>query len=383
LDLKTLVESFPRLRLAAESDEERLRHYFHSASLSGQRFGLRVLRMPNFSKLLKFDAEKHFSFFGEGEDQKIIGMASATFRPAYLEGAPIQVGFLRDMRISFDRRAVRLWRDFLEALTKHSARLSETGGAAYFLTTILDDNRFAQRALVSQSRSEYLYEPAASFRMVNLVAKKPRLFKAKLRGYTIQPASSSDRSELVEFLERQNQAKTFGYCFKDFEFERRLKDWEGFSLSSFWLARDASHKIVTCFAPWNVNSARQSKVEKLPWTLRFLSSYLPLSRFMFLPRLGQVLDNHYLTHLEFDSGLSVSEKSKLLAEMIIRYQTSIQSSQWQLISFCDFDSESLRHGLNQDFALQTVPLTLYLVRHRDTPPLSLPLSRPGFEMALW
>jgi len=369
------------MRLAEIADEERIRNYFNSAPMKGERFSIRVLRNPDFFRLLKFDSETAFSFLIESEKKELFGLGSCTFRECYLDGRRERVGFLRDMRVSFDRRPLRVWRDFLVGLTKSSSLLGETQNT-YFLTSILDDNRAAQRALVHQDKNSFLYEKAASFKMVNLAGRIP--FGSKISSSTFNTVRGSELEKLAleTFLDEQNQKKEFGYCFRK-ELDRRLRDWEGLTLSSFWILKNKSGQIIASMAPWNPKSARQCMVEKMPPILNWIAKLMPFSKWLFLPALGKFLDTIYLTHLEFDAQLSKKQKEEALQLMIQSYLADTKPPKWQMLSFCDFDAEPLRDVLKQTFFIQTISLSLYLVRHRDSPAIPLPLSRPGFEMALW
>jgi len=371
LDLKNFISNYPDIRLAGPKDNEKILRFYDQTPLVGEQIRLRSSRQPDFFKFLKYQSDKcavllHQSFEGE-----VDGVGTVLFRDGYIAGRKTEVAYLADFRIAGYRGVIRSWRSFYSDLIKHLNLPA--------LTAVIDENVRAQRAFVSQKRADFAYDLLTSYQMINVLRKWPWTgFSKAPAEVNVRWALGSDRSRIESFLDVQNRAKPFGYCFVDGELRRRLQVWEGFLVEDFVLGENRQGEIVACFAPWSPGSAKVNVVEKIPFYFQF---YRPLIN---VPRMGTSLDTLYLTHLEVDQKLPRDSRQKIFRALFdFFYSSEIRRQKmWHMISFCDYPATSFKEGL-KGYLVNAIPMKLFNVRHREHARLDIKdKAEVGFEIAL-
>ena len=354
--------------LGSSSDNDALLAFYNSTAMEGQSLRLRSDRSPDFFRFLRYQGPEHAVVLHRGQEG-IDGLGTLAFRNGYVNGRLCRVGYLGDLRIAFRRALIREWR-------KCFSELLEACGDVRFLTAIIDENARAQNALIRSTKAPFRYRRLASYWMVNVLAGLPFVSAIpNSDGIACRRALATDVVALRAFLDSQHRAKAFGYAFAEGELERRFETWEGFSISSFFLALDG-RRIVGCFAPWSPSDAKRNIIERVPWYLTVLR---PILR---IPRQGQAVYANYLTHLEIDPSLGSADRRRVFSALFRYYYAHHRDRTAHVVSFCDYSATRFHEGLG-GFVLQKIPMTLFSVAHVDSHEQSIDgCEEPGFEMAL-
>ncbi len=385
-----------------------LARFFSAAPMETEAITLGNSRGETFSLLMGLRAERGLALHVR-RGNEIKGVAALSVRPGYINGERRVVGYIGDLRIEFERELVRDWRCIYGDVLQVMESWPGEEGLAGCLTYVIRSNERALRALVEPHRSApYRYMPLANCHMINVLAKVPlgrfhpsRLAK-KLRagGLSIREARASDLDAVIDFLDQQQTARPFGYCFDD-ELPRRLRAWPGFGFERFFIVEDRRGRIRAVAAPWSPGDAKRTMVERLTpslvWAERLVAQ-LPTTRYFrwpHLPRVGEALEILYLTHLEFDLSASAAEREAALGLLVSEAIDRHADEPWNFLSFADFDSQSLRKGLG-GFFWQAIPMSLFSVHRlegdasagehnrRISRPLSIAPDSPppAFEMCI-
>jgi hypothetical protein len=389
LDLKSFLEKTRYFREARPIDNEAILSFFDQSEMrtgdsrpGGMR--LRYERSPDFFRFLSFQGNKSHVFIGS-EESSIDFVCSLTLREAHGSEGVTQVGYLGDLRVHSSPRLTVAWRKTYGELLRRRHEVTELRSCEGFLTAILRDNLAASHALVTPRKDlGYRYDALCDYRMVTLLGRWPGgLNTSPLAEW--KNAQPGDQSELIEFLDRCGRSRPWGFVAPS-EFTHRLRTWPGFSVSSFWIAREQTRgRVIGAFAPWSPSPHKRILVEKLPRSLA-----LALRPFRWLglpiPAPGEELRVQYLTWLELDPALSLRMRQELFRAGLNAYWRSPSRPRSSLLAFCDFDSETLSPGLPQYLKTET-KLTLFQVVASSEPLPSAgafgPGCRPpGFEMAL-
>jgi hypothetical protein len=380
--LADLVASVPGIRLATPDDNARILAFFDRTPMLTSSYALQYRRSPDFFNLLRYQSD-HFhvlmSMNGRGD---VTGLGTISPRPAWVGGEATTVGYLGDLRVEFDRHAIRHWRRLFGDLITHAGDIRELAGCTHWLTTIMDDNQLARRVLASGRGGAPTCVRIAPFTMRNIVGRIPFARTSDLRSpWEVRWAQPDDLERLTAFVEAHNRDLQFGFRG---ELARRLAQWDSLALSDFLIVMHGD-SIVGCVAPWSASRAKQILVSRLPIAMRALeraSTLLPGGRLQ-LPRAGEPLRVGYLTHLNLAANLTDADRVIVFRALLDRVFDRWGSYDWHCLAFADFAEWNLGRAL-RGYIQQTVPISIYAV----LPPGSAPSDAtrqagrpPAFEMA--
>lgn len=387
--LSEIVARYPRVRMATPADNEEILRLFHAVEMETPGLRIRYERGPDFFAFLTRQAEEAFVALFLNDDDSIGGVATFCLRRNYVEGTVRYAAYLSDLRISpkINKAARVQWRYFYRDVLQSSHETEDFRHCSYFYSAILDQNSDALRAF-TRNKSEIIYTEFAKYRTVSLLGRLP--FAALLgprapRGLRVERAAAGDLPALRAFLARQNEARPLGEYFAQDagaadELARRFSTWDGLRPESFFLAKDASGAIVGTLAPWGEEDrSRKLVVDRLPAKLKFLTKILPLFGGRALTDVGE-LKVLYLTHFEVASGLAEAERRGIFRALIDVLYREGYGRRFHALSFFEFLSRpySAAGGL-RGYLFETVPATLYRVRHRDHFPAAGAADNPALD----
>ncbi|MCP4133841.1 MAG: hypothetical protein GY754_22925 [bacterium] len=373
MNVETFINAFPGGKVGSMKDNQKILDFYHSFSMDGGVFKIAFRKGADFFKFLKYESPDNFVFLLENDDKDIEGMGSMIIRPCYLNGKVDKVAYVSDLRVlSKNKRKNQFrWRDFPLEICQKGKDVDEFNGCRYYLGAIVDANEKAKDVFDSLD-APFGASDISTYSQVNLLGRRPLKFFGKKSpvsdlDITITRAEEKDIPELKNFLDKQSRKKAFGFVYEgeNGELDRRLKDWDDFSISSFYLTRNSSGKLISCFAPWDPTKGRRIVVDRFPGYLAFLGKILKgLGKSV--PNPGDELKTLYMTTMEFDYELTRLQKKHILNEYIDVVYQSKRMKNYHVLAFCDYKKDSIGEGLEKNYFIQSTRTILYQVHDRDT-----------------
>jgi hypothetical protein len=366
------------LRRATDEDGAAMCELFARVPMETE-LALSIRRDPDFSALLRLQSADWECWVAE-EDGRVEAMASLVFRDGYLGGVPRRIGYLGDLRLS---PAVQ-GRHLLNRVYGPTLTASmEARGCAASLTAVIASNERALRALAAQNRRQHgmpRYTPLCDFRIRNVHLALPRFRQGS--AFRVRRATEADIPTLSAFLDADARRRPFGQPMPEAELRRRLREWPGLRIDSFYLAEDGSGALVGCLATWDAAPVKRTIVAAYRGGMRRVKMGYDLAarllRFPRLPDPGQELRYLYATHQAVPSG-----DPAVLRALLERVYADHRRGGYVLLSFFAPDGDPLDAAF-RGFRFTDLPARLFVV----TPPGVEPPAecfapgRPGFEMAL-
>lgn len=372
------------LRVAQPADSAALCALFKSQHLAGA-LDLTQERDPDFFRL----PELHHGAFetliarrkgdaGDTGDRALLGCGTVIVRDGWLDGERIKTGYLGDLRVVPEMRGgPHLARGVGDYFEKVRAR----HGVDVFTTVIFDDNAPARAALTRRRNPRArmpIYAEMTPFSMTSLqfTTRKPAPESP------IRRATAADRDALVDFLGRAAKTRVLGHVLDDDLLGRRLADWPGFGIESFYLAHGSGGRITGCLAPWDTASFKRTRVLGYHGKMRAMKLLFNAGARVLghapLPEAGACFRFVFLTHLEVEG-----DDPRVLRDLLRAAYRDLRDEGYHFMSAMIPRGSPLEAAFS-GFFVQRSAMTLYAVH----PPRGrlvdrdLRTARPGFEMAL-
>ncbi|MCK6550948.1 hypothetical protein L6R52_34240 [Myxococcota bacterium] len=372
-----------RVRRARPDDSPALCELLRKVHLRGE-LDVTQERDPDFFALLAMHQGELDVWLGEGpEDGKVGGLGTVVVRDGLVDGAPAKVGYLADLRALPGFRGVK---EMPRAYHRALEHARDVHGAELFYTVIFDENRLARRALVEQKgkkrrEGQPIYRAMTPFQMTSIQFTRRRSATATA-GRRISRARPEDLGALTEYLAARAKLRVMGEKVTQEWLERRFALWPGFSIESFFVARDAGGRIVGTLAPWDTSSMKRTRVlgyhGKMKWVSRAFNLGAKVMGFPPLPPPGECFRFAFLSHLEI-----TDDDPAVLHDLLRTVYAELRAQDLHFISAMIPRGSRLEAAFGGFFVNRT-PMTVYSV--------TLPESRwadrdfttlhPGFEMAL-
>jgi|TARA_B110001454_G_C12720688_1_gene434558 hypothetical protein len=375
------LKNYPEVKVANEKDSDRILDFFDKTSMKGDGLVISYERKPDFFKFLKYSSPKFIVFYAEKDDE-IMCVATIIFRPGKVNGKNTHVGYLGDLRVTFDKRLALLWRRFYGDLLAHMNTFDDFYNCNYLLTAIIDENKRAVKALVNNPKLSCDYIKKSSYEMVNILMKIPFLGSKIRKDIIISRGTNENKESLRLFLEAENEHKNFGFCFNDFhnELEYRLENWDDLSMDNFIII-ESKGEIIATTALWSPSKAKKIIVEQIPSNQKFLLNLL--SVVTKVPKEKQELSVLYLTFLTLSEKLTQEMREEVFHDLVAYIYKNKLSKDYHLLAYTEYPNQfPLKKGLNGFIHFET-PMTLYQVLDKNFLEFDLDSGfPPGFEMSL-
>lgn len=379
MKLEDVVRELPGVRVAGPADDDAIVRFFDGAPMGTSSFEVRYQRAPSFFRLLRYQSPRSHVVIAE-KDGEVRACATMSVRPGWVDGRPVEVGYLGDLRIAPDRKLLVLWRRVFAKVIAVAAQLEDVG-CEHFVTAVMDENTLARAALIARRRDGPVYLPLAPFQMRNVLARVP--FWPRERAFRARRATVADLDRVRAFWEESETKKRYGWRG---DLDRRLVAWDDFSIASFVLVEDRSGALAAMAAPWSPSKAKSTLVTRMPRGLELAAavSKMPGSPIR-LPRTGERMGIQYLTHLAISDALDARGRELALDALLDRALADRGDAHFvALPEFAAFPlgNAPLGNAL-RPYIVQSLPITLYTVHPPGSDPAPITLERePGFEMAL-
>ncbi len=381
MDVASFMAKHPNGRLATRADNERLLAFYKKMSMLGGAFHIQFVKDPDYFRYLDYEGKKHYVLAVENDRGEMEGMGAVCARPCYIGGKVDEVVHFSDLRfVHSKKRTVKFdWKEFMYDFCQVGHTIDEIEGTVTYMGSFVLANDFARRAFTSL-KTPFKISTVASFQMVNLMARNPlkRFGLLKRRsGFRVHVsrANETDRDALKEFLDRTSRRRELGYVWtgKDGELERREQAWDGFSLRSFYIARDSQREIVGVMAPFDNSLGRRIVLDDFPYGLGKVTPYLKhVLRNM--PQPGEPLRILYLTGLEVSLDLDNTQRQTVLQALLDALYESGEAAPYHMVSYADYDCESMLPAVKPAYLTIGAPTVLYqmhvpgadrVIRERD------------------
>ena len=400
-------------------DNSRILEFYDRISMHAERFDVITKKSPDYFRFMKYVAEKFYVVGYPNTSGRLEGMVTLILRPCYIDGKRDMVGHWLDLRFmrARDRTIAYTWKTLGLETSRVGESVDGLDGCRNYHGSYIWTNVYATKGIGKDAgqrsfesggtsgstagpsregkRTENRGGPAETFQVSNLAsyhAVNIRGRKQETSGQFGSPAAGSisvsrgaegDRGPLKTFLDQQNRAKAFGYVYEgeQCELERRLRDWDGLTLSSFFVARDGSGRIIGSFGAWDPSPGRRVHVHMAP-TDR--GEQVDMGGFEFLEPDGR-LKILYLTALELDHSLGYRERLFVFDRLLDALYESELPRDFHLVSYCDYRMQSLLEVVENGFLYDKTPMVLYQLYAPETKEIyregqmQVP---PGHEMVL-
>ncbi|HVP19565.1 MAG TPA: hypothetical protein VMU36_11245 [Spirochaetia bacterium] len=270
---------------AGPGDGEEMEDILELQPLEG-RIGLAYTRRPDaFASFLLEGDPVDVVVCRDRKEGRIAAMGMSALRLLHVNGQPLDVGYLFGLRARPEYiRAFPLHRGY--------ARIHEmqTRPTSFFLTSILEENIYAQRLLEKRRPFMPVYEPLCSYTVFAMGTG--RLARRSARK-EVRRAGASDLPRLISFLAEHGKGQQFFPVVTEDSFGR--PPFAALRAEDFLLWEEHGN-ILAAAGLWNQQSYRQYRVtgyRGLYHLLRPLSHLLFPWGFAVLPRTGEEL--RYLT----------------------------------------------------------------------------------------
>ncbi|HEX2081518.1 MAG TPA: hypothetical protein VHG08_27690 [Longimicrobium sp.] len=340
---------------------------------------LSIRRDPDFAALLRLQSDDWECWVAE-EEGRVEAMASLVFRAGYVGGEVRRVGYLGDLRLSPRVQGRHLLNRVYGPTLAASA---EARGCVASLTAVIASNERALRALTAQNRRQRgmpRYTSLRDFRIRNLHLTIPRF--PRRGAFRVRRAAEADVPALAAFLDADARRRPFGHPVPEAELRRRLREWPGLRIESFYLAEDRGGALAGCLAVWDAAPVKRTVVAAYRGGMRRVKMGYDLAarllRFPRLPDPGEELHYLYVTHQAVPS-----DDPAVLRALLERVYADHRRSGYVLLSCFAPEGDPLDAAF-RGFQFTDLPARLFVV----TPPGVEPpeecfaSGRPGFEMAL-
>ncbi len=292
-----------RITKATENDTEALSNFFAQQILHGP-VDIKLTRPGHFFDQYKLHSPDFDVFILRDSKGEVNGMAAIIYRDAYINGEVTKIGYCTDLRIAPTREAILTWtKHFLPVLQEV---LSEKKCQYFFSVVVPQDSR-AYNALVrprSSRRSIPRFYMLGRFELVTVIGKAPWAVRP-LDTIEIKKCDISDLDSLVSYLDRKSRERTLSYIYTKELIESRIRNWPGFGLESYMIAKDSQGNIVGCVAPWDSYEVQHMTIVEYHGFSKTLKRAMDFASLVGLthrmPKTGEALNYSYLTHLYADN----------------------------------------------------------------------------------
>ena len=227
---------------------------------------------------------------------KIVGIASRSVAKAFVNGAPTELGYLSDLRLSPEYRSGSL----LARGYRFLKQLHSDGRARLYTTAIFAENSRALTMLTAGRAGLPTYHPMGCLDCsgINLGRAKPP-FRARC---DIARGSFALLPQIVECLNRNNARKQFApfHTREDFLPGGR---WRDFNVSDFYVAR-RDGQVIGVIGHWDQHRFKQTRVIRFAGPLRWLAPMAkiahPILKCRRFPDPGEELRSFYVTFVAVD-----------------------------------------------------------------------------------
>jgi len=293
------VVPLPRSRfdieLATPADDQELRALLRRNPIPGS-ISVTFEREPDFFASCRIRGD--FFQVGIGRDRKtgrITGLGTRSIAPAFVNGEPMPLGYLADLRLEPEYRGgtliARGYR-FLKAL-------HEDGRTRLYTTMIFSGNTMALNTIASGRAGLPTYHDMGVVYSPGINIRRPK--PAIAAACDILRGSHELLPEIVDCLNGNNARRQFAPMHT---ISILRKQWRDFEAENFYVAvRDS--RVIGVLGCWDQSSFKQTRVvgyaQPLRWLVPCANALRPLTAAPRFPRPGEELAYFYISFIAVDN----------------------------------------------------------------------------------
>jgi hypothetical protein len=287
------------IELARPSDDAALRELAAAQPMGGD-IRVAVRREPSFFHGVGIQGRfNQVGVVRDGPGGRVVGCATRSVRPAYLNGQRADLGYIGGLRLDPMYRGGTLLARGYRAFREHH----QDGRARLYATTIIEPNQAARELLTSRRAGLPCYEDWG--RYYTLAIGTSRAKRALRDAPPIERGSANRLEEIADHLRRNGRQKQFYPCYEGEEFARGEFARRGFCAEDFFLAV-RSGRVVGAAAIWDQSSFKQTIVAVYRGKMRVLRPLYnvaaALGGWPRLPPAGTQLNQCYASFIAADGN---------------------------------------------------------------------------------
>jgi hypothetical protein len=220
------------------------------------------------------------------QQDKIVGFGACALRQLFVNGVPQTIGYLFGLRT---RREYMRKFPLLHKAYAMIPMLHKDIDVPFYLTTILEENHYAQRLLEKRRASMPAYLPYGTY-TVYTVFQRIRPKPPNLHPWRFRQAWPNDVQRLVNFISKNGCTSQFYPALQ--EQDLRSGVLPGLSIETFYLLVDEQDDILAAGAVWDQASYKQYVLQGYDGIFRLIapaSRIFPFFGFPALPAPRSVL----------------------------------------------------------------------------------------------
>ena len=289
---------------ATPEDSNKLNQYFKSTFFPGS-IDIYVHRQKDFFAPYRLQSDDFSTYYLADKKGNPQAVATLIFKKGWIEGEPQTIGYATDLRISRHREAALYWSQYFLPIIKEE---KEKRNCPSIFSVVPQKHRQTYNAFIRPRYNKRQLPRYYLFRKLRIVtlhglfpfAPKP------LNSLVLRSATKEDHPALVSYIAKKKVNKPISFVHSDSDVTKTIQRWKNLNLDDFILALDATGAIVGCTAPWRFTDVQEFYVRAYSPKGRTIQTILNSLSYLGvthpLPRVGQVLNSVYLTHLLADNS---------------------------------------------------------------------------------
>ena len=267
--------------IADQKDEAELRRFIASMPMPGS-ISIRLERNPNFFDAAAVEGNFNETLMVRDLNGSLTGIGNRSEKSVYINGREAVIGYLSGLRVAEKHRSLR----YLTQAYAQLKKLHDEGNAAFYLTTIVDENERAVKVLESGRGALPEYKYFGEY----LTFLLPSVKLNRKSAVEVRLAASSDMPQIISFLNEQGRNKQFFPVYTEKDFVSGLLK----NLDKVFVAVK-NGKICGTMGIWDQHSYKQVVVDSYSKTMKlvrpFYNFQARLRRHSILPEENRQFNN--------------------------------------------------------------------------------------------
>lgn len=286
-------------QLANENDEAELREILKNNPIDGE-ISIVFKRDPNYFYATQIGNRfNQVMIVKNRRIDKIVGLGNRAIYPAYVNGKICHLGYLSNLRLDNNyRNSLLLSRGYQYLKSLHQDKKTPI-----YITTIIEDNKFANNLLTSQRAGLPIYH---NFGIYHTIAISLSGKKIKKKGnFEIKKGSIERLDDIIDCIHRNGSQKQFYPFYTKEEFVSGNGILRDFKIEDFYLALKKD-KIIGVLAKWDQTNFKQTVVTSYKGKMKLVKPlynlYARVFRYSPLPKPNSPLNYFYISFIAIDSN---------------------------------------------------------------------------------